>query len=628
VKRRALWGAIVVALTVTAYVPALRGSMVWDDDAHVTRPELRSWHGLERIWFDLGATQQYYPLTHAVFWVEHRLWGDAPLGYHAASLILHLAAAGLVASILHRLKAPGAGLAAAVFALHPVHVESVAWITELKNTLSAVLFLASLRVYLTFDETRRVASYAAASVLFVLALLSKSVTATLPGALLVVFWWRRGRLSWTRDVRPLLPWICCGVVSGLFTAWVERTLIGARGEPFALTAFERSLLAGRVVWFYMGKLFWPTGLVFVYPRWDVRAWSASHAVYPLGVLVLVVAAWLLRTRWRAPLAGVLLFIGGLFPVLGFFNVYPFLFSFVADHFQYLPSLGVITVASAGIALGRERLPPRARWVGQAAIAALLGVLAVLSWRQCGSFRDVETLYTRTLARNPACWMAHCNLGEVLAAEGRPDEALIHDREALRLRPAYPEAHNNLGNLLSASGRTDEAIGEFEEAVRLRPDFVEALSNLGLALTRAGRWQEAIERYTRALAIEPDHVEAHYNLGIALLVTGNPREAIGHLERMLRARPDHIEARFNLGSALLLIGNTDEAMEQFRTVLRARPDDPEAHFNLGLALSSAGRAPEAIAEYERALALKPDYENARMSLERERDALHGGRKLVD
>ncbi len=251
--REWLYLAALVIAVVLAYQPAWQGGLIWDDAAHVTKPELRPWQGLYRIWFELGATQQYYPLLHSAFWVEQRLWGDATLGYHLVNILLHAAAAVMVALVLRRLRVPGAFLAAAVFALHPVHVESVAWITEQKNTLSAVFYLAAMLVYLRFDQTRKAAWYGGALGLFVLGLLSKTTAATLPADLLVIFWWQRGKLSWRRDVGPLLPFFVLGAATGVFTAWVERKLIGADGADFAFSIVERCLIAGRAIWFYLAS---------------------------------------------------------------------------------------------------------------------------------------------------------------------------------------------------------------------------------------------------------------------------------------------------------------------------------------------------------------------------------------
>jgi hypothetical protein len=258
-----------VAAVVVVYLPALQAGFIWNDSDYVTRPGLRSLSGLGRIWFEVGSTEQYYPLLHSFFWIQHQLWGDAPLGYHLTGVLLHAGSALLLAAGLRRWTIPGAWLAAFVFALHPVAVESVAWVAEQKNTLSLVFYLAAALAYAAFDQRRSGRMYLLATFLFVLALLSKTTTATLPPALWVLLWWRYGRLEWRRDVLPLLPWMAMAAVAGLFSAWVERTYIGADGAEFALSAGERLLLAGRILWFYVGKLVWPFDLVFIYPRWTI-----------------------------------------------------------------------------------------------------------------------------------------------------------------------------------------------------------------------------------------------------------------------------------------------------------------------------------------------------------------------
>jgi hypothetical protein len=324
--------ALFFIAALAAYFPALRGDFLWDDAGHVTNPALQSWSGLLRIWFEPGVTQQYYPLLHSAFWLEHKLWGDAVLGYHLINVLQHALAATLFGALLRRLAVPGAWFAAGLFLLHPVCVESVAWICEQKNTLSLVLYLGAALAYLRFDTVRFPRRYVLATLLFVGALLTKTVTASLPAALLVVFWWQRGRLDWRRDVVPLLPWFVLGAGGGLFTAHFEKVLIGAQGAEFNLGALDRVVLAGRVFWFYLGKLAWPAELIFVYPRWNVDASVWWQWVFTLaGLALLGVLIWWQR-RARGPLAAALLFGGSLFPVLGFVNVYPFIFSYVADHF--------------------------------------------------------------------------------------------------------------------------------------------------------------------------------------------------------------------------------------------------------------------------------------------------------
>jgi len=600
---------LLMAVTVVAYLPALEGGYIWDDDGHITTPELRSTAGLYRIWFDLGATQQYYPLLHTAFWLEYRLWGDATLGYHLVNVLLHATAAWLVYLILCRLKIPGALLAAAIFALHPVHVESVAWISEQKNTLSALFYLSAMLVYLHFDQNRRGRLYALALGLFVLGLLAKTVTATLPAALLVVFWWQRGTLSWRRDMQPLVPFFLLGALAGLGTVWVERNLIGAEGAEFQMSLVQRGLLAGRAPWFYLTKLLWPTNLIFVYPRWELSPLVWWQWLFPLATLAVLVVLVALRHRTRAPLAGWLLFVGTLFPVLGFFNVYPFLYAFVADHFQYLASLGIITMAAAGIVVGLERLMPHTRALQQAVCLLLVGTLAYLTWQQSRMYSDIVSLYQTTIDRNPTCWMAYNNLGILRADQGQHQQAVELYRNALQIRPDYPEAHSNLGVELAAAGKNEDAVAHYERAIVLRPTYFEAHNNLGSALLSLGRVSEALPQFHESLRLNPHYAEAHNNLGNALKLMGRTPEAIEHYKAALQIDPTMPEALNNLGVALFSSGRAQEAVEYFQRVLELNSKSADAHNNLGNALASAGRFTEAIPQFEQALRIKPNYPEA-------------------
>ena len=314
--------ALLLAVLI-AYQPAWHGGVLWDDERHLTSVDLQGLGGLGRIWFEIGATQQYYPLLHSAFWVLHRFFGDSTLGYHLVNIGLHAGSAFLLLLILRRLSAPGAELAAVIFALHPVHVESVAWIAELKNTLSGVMYLGSALAYVHFHYMRRTRSYVLSLVLFVFALLTKSVTAVLPVIIALALWWRHGRLSWRRDLVPLVPFVALATVAGIVTAWIERTLLKAEGSEFAFTFIDRCLIAGRGIWFYLGKLVWPTALLFNYPRWQIDAMAWRQYVYPVAAVCVLVGLWAIRSRLRAPLAAMLMFCASLVPVLGFLNVYPF-----------------------------------------------------------------------------------------------------------------------------------------------------------------------------------------------------------------------------------------------------------------------------------------------------------------
>jgi protein O-mannosyl-transferase len=607
----------VFCATLAAYWPAWRGGALWDDNAHVTRADLQSLHGLWRIWFDLGATQQYYPLLHSAFWLEHRIWGDSVLGYHLLNILLHATTACLAVVIARRLALPGAWLAGLLFALHPVCVEAVAWISEQKSTLSAVFCLSAMLAYLHFDTTRRRSRYFLALALFALALMSKSVTVSLPAILLVVFWWQRGRIEWRRDVLPLVPWFAIGIPAGLFTAWVERSpgLIGAQGHEYALSTIDRILLAGRALWFYVLKAVWPTNLMFVYPRWKIDSSEWWQCLFPAGVLAVAGVFLLIARKRRGPLACLLIFAGTLFPALGFFNIYPFRYSYVADHFEYLALLAIVIPAAAAITAVATRLQAR----GQAAVALAaiaLIVLGYLTWRQSSNYTDYETLFRRTLERNPGSAFLHSNLGVILMSSGREREAAAEFQDAVGLSPRSAEYRVNRGLALAQlPGGIPEAVAEYREAIRLDPHFPAAHLNLGLALTsQPGALPEAINQYRAAIAeyqttarSEPDAWEAHFNLGLAYgQMPGKSAEAIEELETALRIRPDSALIRFHLGNTLHKLGRIEEAIMQYRESERIDPNVPEVHYELAYALAQLpGRTPEAIAECQKMLDLRPD-----------------------
>jgi protein O-mannosyl-transferase len=644
--RRWIWLLlpVLLALTLAAYYPAWHGGMLWDDDGHITPSGLRTAAGLARIWLDVRATQQYYPVVHSAFWLQHRLWGNDMLGYHLVNIVLHSISAFLIALILQRLSVPGAWLAAMIFALHPVNVESVAWVSELKNTLSGVLYLGAALVYLRYDDARQKGPYACALLLFVSALLSKSVTATLPAALLVVFWWLRGRVDWRRDVRPLVPFFALGVGAGLFTLHVERTLIGAQGAEFQFTLVERILIAGRAIWFYLGKLFMPVNLSFIYPRWQISQDQWWLYPYPLGVLLLLAGLWLARNRSRAPLAALLLFCGTLFPALGFFNVYPFQFSFVADHFQYLAGIAVIALFSASLAQLVQRLNVHSK-LAAAVLVILMGAsLGIPAWSQSRLYADAETLYRATINRNPSCWMAYNNLG-ILKADARGQEAIADFEKALQLKPGNPEIHNNLGSTLRVMGRLEDAAYHLQEALRADPAYFEARYNLGLTLQSLGRpdalahlemavrlksdsatarnslgnafrslgrAEDARIQYEYALRLEPDSPETHCSLGVILQEMGQPG-AMSHFAEAVRLKPDFAEAHNNLGNILQEMDRLEEAATHYREALRIKSDFADACYNLGNVLQKMGRLEEAVTQYRNALALKRDYAEANNSL---------------
>jgi tetratricopeptide (TPR) repeat protein len=485
-----------------------------------------------------------------------------------------------------------------------------------------------------------------------MALSTKTVTGTLPGALLVVLWWQRGRLFVRRDVLPLIPLFVVGAAGGLLTAHWELAFNRSLGPEFDFTFVERILIAGRSVWFHLGKLFWPADLAFIYPRWQIDTAAWWSFAFPVGVALLAALAWSVRQRSRGPLAAWLFFGGTLFPVLGFFNLYTYRYSLVANHYQYLASLGIITLVAAVVTLGLTRRGPWRRPLGYAVCGVVLAALAATTWAESHQFANAETLYRTTIRRNPACWLAYNNLGNILVSRGRLTDAREVYEQALRLKPdlatsfnglgmawvgqgdlergiesyrravaldpAYGEAFNNLGVALGRARLAEEAIRNYRESIRIDPGYATAHYNLANALARLGRFEEAEGHYRAALRIAPEMAFAHYYLGLTLLSQGKGTEAAGHFDATFRSKPDYYQGHYEVGNLHLQQGRLEEAIQSYRRALAIKPDYAEAHCNLGAALIRQDRVHEAIGHYREALRIRPDYAIAANNLGRALD----------
>jgi len=601
-----------VLVTVLAYLPALRGGFIWDDDQYVIgNPLVVSPGGLPRIWLEPLASPQYYPLTLTSFWLEYRLFGGHPGGYHSNNVLLHAASALLLGAALRRLRVRGAWLAAALFALHPVQVESVAWITERKNVLSGFFYLLAFHSWLRFAPPEEdggggdrfwVLSFS----LFLCALLGKSVTGTFPAAMLLLAWWKRGRIR-GRDVVPLLPFFAAAAAMGSVTAWIEKHRVGAWGPEWDLSFLERLLVAGRAPWFYLGKLIWPHPLLFIYPRWSVNAADFTQWLYPAATVLVCLALWAARKRLgRGPLAAVLFFIGTLFPALSFVNVFPMLYSFVADHFQYLASIGPIACVAALAARAFEASPGRRRRAPLlGAVGVVLLALAAATWSQARTFFDSETLWRTTLARNPGAWMAHTNLASLLhvSAGGisdpeerarRLEEAERHYRAALDLKPESLPARIQLGKLYEGRGETARAEAEYRAAIGVPDRFPPGSRGharaadpwyvYGRFLAERGEAPEAIACYRRALEIVPESEMVRTDLGKLLFETGDARGAREQFLEVRRLEPGSADAANNLAVLEASEGNLDAAIRLWEEALRAAPGHEDAQQNLRKALA--------------------------------------------
>jgi Flp pilus assembly protein TadD len=607
------WAASLLLLVLFAYLPAYHGGFIWDDDEHLARnPNLRTTEGLVRTWLVPTSSPQYYPITLTTFWVEYHLWGLNPAGYHTTNILLHAADTLLLWLLLRRLAVPGAWLIAAIWGVHPVHVESVAWVTERKNVLSALFYLLATLAYLRPApklssrnatrprkpaDTNDVAAapeglsparpgsarYGLALVLFILALGSKTVTSTWPAAILLVLWWKRGRLT-RRDVYPLVPFFAIGAAMGAVTGWLERTHVGATGPDFQHTLAYRCLRAASAVWFYAWKDLCPTGLSFVYPRWAIEPWQW---VFVAGTVAAVLALWLMRHRLgRGPLTAVLFFLGTLFPAMGFVNVYPMRFAHVADHFQYLASIGLIALA---VAAGHRWLGRRATPLAAVVLCALSGLTLV----RANVLADRELVWRDAIAKNPGAWMARANLANTLvhraeeaAASGASAQAFrdLADAEAQfdaarQLRPDLAEPMVLLARVRELRGRYDDAERLLAEAARVQPDHVGAHFQRGRMLEKLGRPPEAEAEYRRALELKPDSDVVHITYGAMLADQARPAEAEEQFRRALEISPDSVDAQVALGNALLKTGRNAEAAEAFRRALRIDPASPPARNGL-------------------------------------------------
>jgi len=625
-------GALAIAVLVAAaYIPVYGCGFIWDDPEYVINNlNLRTADGLETIWFEPGqehSTPQYYPLVFTTLWVEYQLWQDEATGYHVVNVLLHAFSSILLWIVLRRLAVPGAWAAAAVFALHPVCVESVAWITERKNVLSLLFYLAALLAWLRFampgesDAARsRKGLYLLCILFFLCALLSKTVTATFPATAALVLWWKKGRFT-REDVLPLVPLFVLGVGMALVTVHLEKHHVGALGDEWSLSLVEHGLLAGRIPCFYAAKLAWPFELIFFYPRWVLDSSVWWQYLFPLAAAAAVVFLWLGRRRFgRGPLTAVLFFTGSLVPALGFFNVYPMRFSFVADHFQYLPAIGLIVLAAGAVATGVGKLGSDARRAAPYLCAAILALLGFLTWGQCGIYQDQVTLWRDTIARNPGCWIAHSNLGEILTDQGDLKGAMLHCERAAELKPDLPEARGNLANVYYRLKRYDDAVEQYEVMIRLGPEkgklprahfnLATILGEMGERDLREKRKDQARQAFARAaehcedaLRLIPANPDVHLQLAKTLYFLEEYGRAAFHYRKVMALAPEHSMARNELAATLSAMESKQGAgvlEKHLEEALRADSGSTAIRLDLAELLRRQGRFAEASVHYTAAL----------------------------
>ena len=563
-----LWAALLIVALIVVYQPVWHAGFIWDDDAHLTKnPCIIGPIGFKGIWTTAAAT--YYPLVLTSFWFQHALWGLNPLPYHLVNVAMHAGCAVLLWGVLRRLEVKGAWLGAALWAVHPVQVESAAWITELKNTQSCFFYLLSILFFLKWRDRSTPKShshslrwyYFAALLCALAAISSKSSTVMLPVVLGLCWWWKDRRWTW-RNAVPLIPFLCVAVVAAGWTIWEQKFHSKAIGLSWDQTWLQRIIIAGYDIWFYLGKLLWPHPLSFIYPQWQIDATQPLAYLPILAAISGLVALWWKRDGPLRPVFfAAVYFVGSLFPVLGFFNVYFFRYSFVGDHLQYLASMGPLALIGSALVLGFGFFAGQAVVIGRVLGMALLCLLGALSWKQAEIYRDPETLWFDTFAKNPHSWMVQNSISFILLRQGRIPEAW----ELLQRvsNPDNPVTQTNLGLALTLMGRPDEACIHLKKAIEVDPTCVPAYANLGSVLLKMGLAEESLVCLKKALQIDPNFVSAHLNIANTLLQTGRTEEAFHHLQRAFEIAPHDPEAQKNL--AWIMATCPDD---QFRNGARA------------------------------------------------------------
>jgi len=624
VTRRWLGAPILLIAGLWIYATTIHGACQWDDNLEIFRnPLLRDWTGLRQAW-SAPPGADYLPLKTSVEWVMWHLWRGDVAGYHWAGIALHLLSAFLLWRIFDRLGIRFAWFGALLFVVHPLAVDSVAWMSELKNTLSLPPLLLAMWSFIAFEENRSAVAgpnrfgartnYALSWLGFLAALLCKSSVVMFPAVLVLYVVWRNGRHT-ARDLKRVAPFFAVAFAFGLVTLRFQtERAIGDLAMPVE-PVFTHFVAAGLALGFYFYTCVFPAALSPVYARWDLNPVTPAHVLPWVVIAVGFVGFWRWRATWgRHALFASGCFVANLVPVLGFFPMSYLRISRVADHFAYLALACACGAAAAAAGelfnwADSGHWPPifrtRLRVVASGGIAALVVSLAWQSRTYAAVFRDPVALWTHAVGQSPESWFARNNLGSALLQEGDAATALGHLEAARRLKPDAAEILVNLGDALLRLHRAPEAIEADHEAVKLEPGFSSAHYNLANALVAAGRLPDSLGHYREAIRLEPDSAMMRYNFGTALAEAGRLDEGVIQLAEAVRLDPESPEMRINFANVLAAAGRLPDAAAQFEVSLRLRPDDADGHFGLADVLAAMGRLPEAMPHYEAALRARPD-----------------------
>jgi protein O-mannosyl-transferase len=612
----------IIIATLAAFMPSLKNGYIWDDEQHVSENSLiRTSDGLGKIWFKPGAIRQYYPLTFTGFWIQYHLWGLNPFGYHLVNVLLHCLNAILLLYVIRLLGVPGAALVATIFALHPIQVETVAWISEQKNLLSGLFYLAALFCYLRFSldknrmgipggSSQKAAScyskvfYILALGFFVCALLCKSVTCSLPAVVLLLLWWQHGTIKW-HYIKSLLPMFLIGLILGINTIFMEIHNVGAEGSGWALPFIDRFLIAGRALWFYAGKIIWPYNLIFIYPKWQIDSTAWWQYLFPVSALIVVAVLYVLRQRiGKGPLVAVLFFAGTLFPALGFFNLYPFRYSYVADHFQYLACIGIITLIFSSLTNLINTYLNKSKTIFIILFFILSFFAALQTWKQTHIYYNLETLYKDIIAKNPDCWMAYHNLGGDYQLKGETQKALEYYLQAVKIKPDSI-TYYNIGTIYRLKGEYERGIEYYQKSIEINPNYANAYDGLGQSLKIQKKLDDAIKQFSRALYLDPENISAYLNIGTIYDEQGEPEKALSIYLQALNMNPQNDQILNDIGSIMLKQGKQNEAINYYTRALKTNPKNVITLTNIGNAYLLLGKTDEAIEYYLKSISQKPE-----------------------
>lgn len=550
--RKIFLSVIILIFVLLAYLPAMQSGFVWDDDFHfIDNPYMTKSDGIKLIWSTPRA--MYYPLTSTTWWFLRQIFNLNPLPYHLINILLHAANAILIFFILNYLGISGAWFAAVLFGIHPVNVESVAWVTELKNTQSGFFYFLAILLFLKYFVVKKQKFtkkntanssllYISSALFFIMAILSKTSTVMLPFVLLFLIWIKFKKLTFN-VILSTIPFFVFSALASLWTIWEQKIHSGAEGVEWSLNIIEKLIISGKIIFFYIGKLIWPYPLMFIYPKWNINSHLITSYIPLLLLIIVLILTYIFRNKWaKSFFSALLYFIISLFPVLGFFNIYFMRYSYVADHFQYLGCISIICLFSVGF-MKIIKIKNYKFYFGQTVACIVLIILSYLTFNQCKIYNNIETLWLDTIAKNPQAWMAYTNLANFYRDNGKREEAIILYNKVIEKKPDYAEAYYNLGVLYYKIGKIEDALFYYKKSIEIKPTY-KVYNNLGIIYKEKNDISAAIDSFLVAIEIEPNEA-AYNNLATIYKSSGNVIKAVYCYKKALEINCKNADIHNNL-----------------------------------------------------------------------------------